>query len=192
MGYPTRFTEVQVGYMYTGAFLGATAGFLFVGLVADWSVRWLTRKNNGIFEPEFRLFLIIPQALTGVLGLYLFGWTSANPVKYGYLLPDFFFGLEVMGTIIGAVASSLYIVDAHRGIAVEAFTTLLLFKNFFSYALTTKAFDWIVVQGVWRTFWIIGTVQVGVCVLAVPMCKPPPPGSWDIETDGDGGGGGGM
>lgn len=31
-----------------------------------------------------------------------------------------------MAMIIGAVASSLYIVDAHRGIAVEAFTTFLL------------------------------------------------------------------
>lgn len=76
-----------------------------------------------------------------------------------------------MGTIIGAVASSLYIVDAHRDIAVEAFTSLLLFKNFFSYALTTKAFNWILEQGVWRTFWIIGTVQVGVCLLTIPMCK---------------------
>lgn len=161
--------------MYTGAFLGATAGFLFVGPVADWSVRWLTRKNNGVFEPEFRLFLVIPQALTSVLGLYLFGWTSANPIKYGYLLPDFFFGLEVMGTVIGAVASSLYIVDAHRGIAVEAFTSLMLFKNFFSYALTNKAFDWIMGQGVWRTFWIVGTVQVGVSALSIPMCKFPSP-----------------
>ncbi|KAL0633528.1 hypothetical protein Q9L58_007560 [Maublancomyces gigas] len=169
VGYPTLFTEVEVGYMYIGAFLGATAGFLLVGPVSDWSARWLTRRNNGIFEPEFRLFLIIPQALTGVLGLYLFGWTSANTLKYGWALPDFFFGLEVMGTIIGAVASSLYIVDAHRDIAVEAFTSLLLFKNFFSYALTTKAFDWILEQGVWRTFWIIGTVQVGVCLLTIPM-----------------------
>lgn len=173
MGYPTLFSEVEVGYMYTGAFLGATLGFILIGPIADWSVRYLTRKNNGVFEPEFRLFLVIPQALTGIIGVYMFGWTSANTLRYGWALPDFFFGMEVMGMIIGAVAASLYIVDAHRGIAVEAFTAFLLFKNFFSYALTTHAFNWLLLEGVWKTFWILGTVQVAVCALTIPMCRSP-------------------
>lgn len=47
------------------------------------------------------------------------------------------------------------------------------FKNFFSYALTTGAFNWIMVIGVWKTFWIMGTAQVAVCALAIPMCKLP-------------------
>jgi hypothetical protein len=35
-------------------------------------------------------------------------------MKYGWFWPDFFFALEVMGMVLGAVASALYIVDAHR------------------------------------------------------------------------------
>lgn len=71
--------------------------------------------------------------------------------------------------ILGAVAASLYIVDAHRNIAVEAFTTFLLFKNFFSYALTTGAFDWLMELGTWRLFWTMGIVQIAVCALSIPM-----------------------
>lgn len=60
-------------------------------------------------------------------------------------------------------------------IAVEAFTCLLVFKNIFSFILTFFAYDWLVVKGGSREpFIAIGSIQVGVCLLAVPMCKYPP------------------
>jgi MFS family permease len=114
IGPPNWWNEVQTGYAYTGAFLGAVIGFLIAGALADWSAKYLTRKNRGIYEPEFRLVLIIPQLVFGCTGLYLFGVTAATLVNYSWVLPIFAFGLQVGGMVIGAVAASLYIVDAHR------------------------------------------------------------------------------
>jgi hypothetical protein len=65
---PLRFTEVETGYMYVGPFIGALLGFALVGPLADWSAKWLTKRNNGVYEPEFRIFLVIPQMITGCLG----------------------------------------------------------------------------------------------------------------------------
>ncbi|KAI9884728.1 MAG: hypothetical protein M1823_003472 [Watsoniomyces obsoletus] len=169
LGPPLFFDEVQTGYMYTGAFIGALLGFIVAGVAADWSARVMTRRNNGIYEPEFRLVLILPVLVFGCGGLYGFGITSNNVVKYGWFWPDFFFGLEVMGMVIGAVLAALYIVDAHRDISVEAFTTLLIFKNMFSFALTWGAYDWIVQNGILKTFNILASVQVVVCLLCIPM-----------------------
>lgn len=70
--------------------------------------------NHGVYEPEFRLILVLPQLILGCAGLYGFGFTAANAGRYGWFWPDFFFALEVMGMVCGAVASALYIVDAHR------------------------------------------------------------------------------
>ena len=74
----------------------------------------MIRRNKGVYEPEFRIVLVIAQFVIGCIGLYGFGITSSNLSRYGWFLPDFFFALEVMGMVIGAVASALYIVDAHR------------------------------------------------------------------------------
>ena len=74
----------------------------------------MTRRNKGVYEPEFRIVLVIPQLIFGCAGIYGFGITSNNAARYGWFWPDFFFALEVMGMVIGAVASALYIVDAHR------------------------------------------------------------------------------
>lgn len=103
--------------------------------------------------------------------------------------------------VIGAVASSLYIVDAYRDLSIEGFTCMIIFKNFFSYALTYKvwtlpspwgspvrindiltprrqAYDWWLELKTVSTplFNIIGTVQLVICLTSIPMCKSSIPG----------------
>lgn len=170
IGAPLFFDEVETGYMYTGAFVGAIIGFAISGLLSDSSAKWLTKKNNGIYEPEFRMVLVIPQLIFGAAGLYGFGWTGEHTGRYGWFWPDFFFALEVIGMVIGAVASALYIVDAHRDIAIEGFTCLLVFKNIFSFGLTYSGLHWLR-GGIWDVFWVISTVQVLICLATIPMCE---------------------
>ncbi|MCJ1464337.1 hypothetical protein MMC07_002950 [Pseudocyphellaria aurata] len=121
-GPPLWFDEVKTGYMYTGPFVGAILGFLIAGLLSDWSTKIMIRRNKGVYEPEFRILLVIPQLVFGCAGLYGFGITS-NHVS-GWFWPDFFFALEVMGMVLGAVASALYIVDAHHDSLVVRVSSL--------------------------------------------------------------------
>ncbi|KAF4554076.1 HOL1-like protein [Elsinoe fawcettii] len=169
LGPPLFFNEVQTGYMYAGAFIGAIIGFLIAGILSDSTAKIMTKMNRGTYEPEFRLVLVLPQLILGCAGLYGFGITANNTNRYGWFWPDFFFALEVAGMVIGAVASALYIVDAHRDLAVEGFTCLLVFKNLFSFGLTFKGYDWLVAGGIRPTFIAVASVQVGICALAIPM-----------------------
>lgn len=118
LGPPLWFDEEKTGYMYTGPFIGAILGFLLAGLLTDWSAKIMTRRNKGVYEPEFRIVLVLAQLVVGCAGLYGFGATAANVEKYGWFWPDFFYALEVMGMVLGAVASALYIVDAHRELPI--------------------------------------------------------------------------
>ncbi|KAI4243804.1 MAG: hypothetical protein L6R42_010637 [Xanthoria sp. 1 TBL-2021] len=175
LGPPLWFNEVETGYMYTGPFVGAILGFIIAGLLADWSTKLMIRRNKGVYEPEFRIVLVALQLVFGCVGLYGFGITAEQVGRYGWFLPDLFFAFEVGGMVLGAVASALYIVDAHRrdagDIAVEAFTCLLIFKNIFSFALTWGAYDWLTTAGISKTFYIVASIQVGICLLSIPMCK---------------------
>ncbi|CAF9904363.1 MAG: hypothetical protein ALECFALPRED_007536 [Alectoria fallacina] len=152
LGPPLWFDEVHTGYMYTGPFIGAVLGFLLAGLLADWSAKIMIRKNKGVFEPEFRIVLVVAQLVFGCAGLYGFGITANNVTKYGWFWPDFFYALEVIGDI-----------------AIEAFTCLLIFKNIFSFALTWGAYHWLVQGGILKVFHVIASVQVGICLLSIPM-----------------------
>ncbi|KAK3389503.1 major facilitator superfamily domain-containing protein [Podospora didyma] len=173
LGPPYWWDEVKTGYAYTAPFLGAIIGFLIAGTLSDWTARVMTKWNNGVYEPEFRLVMVIPQMILGCAGLYGFGITvdGMQKYKYSYYVPLAFFALEVAGMVIGAVASSLYIVDAYRDLAVEGFTCMIIFKNIFSFALTFKAYDWLIENHTDATplFNAIGTVQVVVSLTTIPL-----------------------
>ncbi|KAF4453830.1 hypothetical protein F53441_3516 [Fusarium austroafricanum] len=171
IGSPYYWDEVSAGYTYIGPFVGAVLGFVLAGLLADTSVKYMTKLNKGVYEPEFRILLVIPMMIVGGIGLYGFALTAPGVVekKYSYVVPLMFFGFEVAGMVIGAVASSLYIVDAYRDLTIEGFTIMIIFKNFFSFILTFFAYDWINNGGIQRTMMAISSIQVVVCLLSVPM-----------------------
>lgn len=171
---PLSFDEVKTGYMYTGAFVGALVGFVLAGVISDPANKFLSKRNGGIFEPEFRVVLVIPQAIFGAVGLYGFGYSAADTATFGWFWPDFFFGCVCCGMVLGAVASALYIVDAHADIEVEGFTCLLIFKNVLAFALTFNGFQWMTDMGIKPLMIISGSAQIGICALSIPMCKRRP------------------
>lgn len=113
---PLWWGEVKTGYAYTAAFVGAIVGFIIAGALSDWTARYMTKWNGGVYEPEFRIVLVIPQLILGCAGLFGWGITVDGLLhgQYSYIVPLVFFGLVVAGMVIGAVSSSLYIVDAYR------------------------------------------------------------------------------
>ena len=57
-------------------------------------------------------------------------------------------------------------------LAIEGFTCMIIFKNFFSFALTFKAYEWLIENSTHAepVFNILGAVQIIVCFLSLPMC----------------------
>jgi MFS family permease len=123
---PLWWGEEKTGYAYTAAFIGAIIGFIIAGGLSDWSARVMTRMNGGVYEPEFRIVLVIPQMILGCAGLYGWGRTVDGLLHstYHYAVPLTFFALEVAGMVIGAVASSHYLVDANRNPVLFFFLSL--------------------------------------------------------------------
>ena len=171
LGPPLWFTEVQTGYLYTGAFIGSMIGLVLSGLLTDWINKIMIRLNHGKYEPEFRILLVFPMLVFSAAGLYGFGITASDVKRYHWIIPDVFLMFLIIGMVMGAVASALYIVDAHREIAIEAFTCLLVFKNLFSFVLTYYAYDWINAHGTKTIFIIVASIEVFICCLSIPMCK---------------------
>lgn len=74
----------------------------------------MIKLNKGKYEPEFRILLVIFQLIFSGTGLYGFGIVAEDVDRHGWLVPDVFFAFVIIGMVMGAVASALYIVDAHR------------------------------------------------------------------------------
>ncbi|RMZ79195.1 hypothetical protein DV738_g3486, partial [Chaetothyriales sp. CBS 135597] len=171
LGPPLFFNEEKAGYMYTSAFIGSILGLFLSGLFSEYVTNWCVRKNNGTYEPEFRILLVIPTLVFSCIGLYGFGITAQGVTreKYHWIVPEVFLAFILIAMVMAAVASAQYLLDAHREIAVEGFTNLIIFKNVFSFILAFYAYDWVFRRGISYMFICFGSIQIAICALSVPM-----------------------
>lgn len=122
-----HFTPLQTGLVYLSPFIGGVLGTAVAGKVSDLIVRWMSRRNGGIYEPEFRLVMAIPVALTTTIGLMGYGWSAAE--RDAWIVPTLFFGIISFGCCVGSTTAITFAVDSYRQYAGEALVTLNFSKS---------------------------------------------------------------
>ena len=70
---PYNFSPSGVGLMNLPPFIGAFLGFFVGGWLNDKSIMWLAKRNQGIYEPEQRMWMAIPASVFVPAGLLIFG-----------------------------------------------------------------------------------------------------------------------
>lgn len=70
---PYNFGTIGIGLIAIPALIGGIVGSIYGGIVSDWAILYLSKRNNGIYEPEFRLYMCILPAFVGPAGIFLYG-----------------------------------------------------------------------------------------------------------------------
>ncbi|KAI0871553.1 major facilitator superfamily domain-containing protein [Hypoxylon argillaceum] len=120
-GFPTSLT----GLIYLGLGLGYGIGLWSFSLLSDRTVVRLTERNNGVFEPEMRLNLVVYYACLCPVTFFLYGWTTYYKVHWiAPILSLIPFGIAILGVYLPTQA---YIIDAYplySASGLAAFTVL--------------------------------------------------------------------
>jgi len=80
--------------------MGSLLGTFLSQWLSDYLATFLAKRNRGVYEPEFRLVIMIPYIILAVAGLVAFGASVTNqepwpvPVVVG-------FGVFALGTQLG-------------------------------------------------------------------------------------------
>jgi MFS family permease len=122
-----NFTALQVGLVYISPFIGGILGTAVAGKISDIVVRFMARKNDGVYEPEYRLVMAVPIAITTTIGLMGFGWSAEE--KDNWIVPTVFFGVISFGCSLASTTAVTFVVDSYRVYAGEALVTLNFSKS---------------------------------------------------------------
>lgn len=154
---PYNFKVSSIGLTVLSAFIGTIFGNLVPGPTADWLVKYMSRKNNGIYEPEFRTLLCIPPLVLGLAGYWGFGLS----IKAGnhWIVPVFFFGLATFAGSSLSLISNAYLLDCHRKYNQDAYAVVNLVKAVMSFIISFFINDWITHSGVVQVFFVIGLIH---------------------------------
>jgi MFS family permease len=164
---PYSFSAQSIGLTYMGPFILAALAMVAAGPLTNYSARLLSRKNNGIYEPEFKLTPIIFYFIFGIMGFVGYGWTLYLGSRW--IIPVVFFAFSNAGVVFGSTASISYVVDSHRHAADAALGALILWKNLWSFGLTWNLVGLIAEYDTKNVFGIIGVMIAVCCFLTIPM-----------------------
>ena len=129
-GPPNLFDPTRLGFLFTLPFVFIIIGCILGFLLSDWFPKLAARHNNGIFEPEFRLVLLVPVLLVGIPGLFGFGYYASSSDVH-WAVSSALQGLIAFASILAASVSFNYVLDCHRAQSVEVSVALIMLRNFF-------------------------------------------------------------
>jgi hypothetical protein len=181
------FQSWQTGLCFIAACIGSMLGIPAGGHLGDKIADWLTRRNDGIRDPEMRLPAMIPSLITTPLGLVLYGigiehglhWIcptiglglckyppshsdSRNCIPSNQLLVNFSI---VQGTSICLV----YVIDAYRPVAGEVTLTVMGFKSLFGFLLSFYTNPWVTEAGYQNAYGVMAAISAAVILLWIPL-----------------------
>ncbi|VUC29715.1 unnamed protein product [Clonostachys rosea] len=164
---PYNFDTSGVGLMLMGPFVGNLIGSLYGGILGDWVVVHLAKRNGGIFEPEMRLYILPLPAICQGAGLVLYGVAADR--GWHWIYPS------IGGAIFGFGAASIMdvsctiVIDVYQNLTAEAFIFITLIRNIPAIAVPFGVVSWIESAGLTKLYAIGGCVCSVVCLLCIPL-----------------------
>lgn len=163
---PWNYSDTGVAVMNVATLVGATFGCMMAGILSDYHVLWLARRNNGIYEPEFRLYLLFITLIISPAGLIMFGVGAARQwpawVIYG--------GLALIGFGWGSVGdtSMSYLMDAYPEIVIQGMVGVSIINNTLACIFTFCCSYWLDSSGTQNTYIALAVIDFATIAFIIP------------------------
>ncbi|KAK4943123.1 hypothetical protein LTR10_017322 [Elasticomyces elasticus] len=157
---PYNFSSGHVGLMHLPRVIGVTIGAAIGGPLSDWTILYLSRRRNGIYDPELRLWAIIPFLPFVPAGALMFGIGLNNGVSW----PIIAVGLVLYNIGVTPINSIIvtYLTDSYRDVIGDAMVAVTVVRNSFSTAFIFALSPWIAAIGI---KWVFVTILLIACVI---------------------------
>lgn len=165
---PYNFTVSQTG-LISGIppLIGTLIGTLISGILSDFIAGFISKRNNGIYESEFRLFMMIPYIACTVIGSFGLGFSIHDGKPW--MIVAVYLGVLFTGVAFGCNAIISYTVDTLNELSGEAFGIMMLGRSCFVFGLLFVISNWYANHGPISLFCICGALTGGIGFLSIPM-----------------------
>lgn len=165
---PWNYSDTGVAVMNVATLVGAVIGCFMSGVLSDKHVLWLAKRKNGLFEPEYRLWLLFITMLISPLGLILFGVGALKNgewpawVVYG--------GLACIGFGWGSVGDTAmsYLMDAYPEIVIQGMVGVSIINNTLACVFTFVCSLWLDSAGTGNTYIALAVIDFVSIAFIVP------------------------
>jgi len=164
---PWNFDAAEIGYLSAGPFIGGLVGSAVIAFTSDPMAKFFTKRNKGIYEPEFRLYHMI--FATAATGIGMFGYGHFTDIGASAYVCALFQGIMMAGVLVGTIAPVSYALDAYRDASNEIFIMNMLLKNFLFFGISYVANNWVARDGPFEAFAVCGATSMFLVFPLLPQ-----------------------
>lgn len=180
---PYNFSASQIGLMSLAPFIGTTLGSIVAGPASDYVVLQLSKRNNGIYEPEMRFWVFLPFIPFQLAGAWWFAYALADGKSWAQVAVAY--GVSQFGSAPLQSLALTYMLDAYNGmlcfphncldttmltemsdIIGDALTGLTFVRNLFSTIFVFAMPAWTAAVGIPNVFNTIGAIGLAILSFA--------------------------
>lgn len=153
------FSTSSVGLSNLSALGGSLIGMIYGGPFVDWLTVKLAHRNNGILEPEFRLWAMIAPTLFNAGGLiaYCIAPLKQEPWAVSIIVGQGFLGFAMAAA--GPICLT-YAIDSYTEAASESLVLILFLRNMIGCGFTFAIQPWLNRCGLATTTWLMFMLSI--------------------------------
>jgi len=165
---PYYFSPGSVGLTNLGACVGCVFGMLYGGYFVDWLAIKLSQRNDGIYEPEFRLWAMVAPTILNAGGILAYGLGSYTqaPWAISVVIGQ---GLIGFSSASSGTICLTYAVDSYRALASEAIVCILVIRNLIGCGFTFAVAPWLQTSGLKEMTWLLFMISIVINVTFIPL-----------------------
>lgn len=164
---PYNFNPTQIGLLSLAPFIGYALAAVWSGLMSDWSVKKLAKRNGGVYEPEMRLYLCIGPIICMPAGIWIYGYTTARGDSW--IIPCVGTAFFAFGCSSICTLSLSYVIDCYREVVGDALVGVTFFRNAASAGIVFAITPWIESIGFTNTITSVGCLALAILLTTVPI-----------------------
>lgn len=140
--------------------MGSLFATAFCGRIVDKIVSRSTQRNNGVREPEMRLFVLVVAAVITAVGSII----TALCLQYRvhYMGPIVGFGILTVSNQIGVNMGMSYPLDCYPKSSPEVMVSVTFLRSVVTWAWSWFINDWLTACGPLVVFLSLGAIQIAI------------------------------
>lgn len=169
MSPPYTFTFEALGYVQAGQIVCCLVFLPLLGYGSDLVIKYFSRRNGGLYKPEYRLPVIGLPAIVGIICGVIYGQAAANPEKWSAAAIVIGYNASYFAFLGANIVGITYAVDSFPQRAAPFLVVICAGRGFISFGLSYATLPAIKTIGYARTMIVEVVICAVLALLAIPI-----------------------
>lgn len=158
-----------LGYVFAGQVATAVAVPFFCGYLSDFVTKFLSKRNGGVSQPEYRLIAVIIPLIAILISTVLFGRTAQTPTEWSWAGIAVTLNFEYFGFVGIVVSSFVYCMDAYPQRIDAALVLICSLRGFIGFGISFGSINFVQKAGYEGAFNICAGIVGALMILGIPV-----------------------